>query len=230
VATTQETAALLANVGVFEALAPEDLARVAEVAVPRHLDGGQVVFREGDKSDTCYIVQSGHCRAIREHGDGRAITLAQFGPGDIFGELAMFDDETRSATIETMESVDLVALLAADMRRLMREHTDIAVKLVVSLGRRLREANERISRQSFQTVQSRVATVVAQLASSGLDDGEPEGDIVVMATQAEIAQLAGSSRESASRFLAVLERAGLITQGRGRLTVHDPQALQNYVY
>ena len=147
-ATTEETAALLANVGVFEALGPDDLARVAEVAVPRHLEAGQVVFREGDKSDTCYIVQAGHCRAIREHGDGRAITLAQFGPGDIFGELAMFDDETRSATIETMESVDLVALLAADMRRLMREHTDIAVKLVVSLGRRLREANERISRRA----------------------------------------------------------------------------------
>jgi len=230
VATTEETAALLANVGVFEALGPDDLARVAEVAVPRHLEAGQVVFREGDKSDTCYIVQAGHCRAIREHGDGRAITLAQFGPGDIFGELAMFDDETRSATIETMESVDLVALLAADMRRLMREHTDIAVKLVVSLGRRLREANERISRQSFQTVQSRVATVVAQLASSALDDGEPQGDVVVTATQAEIAQLAGSSRESASRFLAVLERADVITQGRGRITVHDLGALQRYVY
>jgi CRP/FNR family transcriptional regulator, cyclic AMP receptor protein len=230
VATTEETAALLANVGVFEALAPDDLARVAEVAVPRHLDAGQVVFREGDKSDTCYIVQSGHCRAIREHGDGRAITLAQFGPGDIFGELAMFDDETRSATIETMESVDLVALLASDMRRLMREHTDIAVKLVVSLGRRLREANERISRQSFQTVQSRVATVVAQLAASARDAGEPEGDVMVTATQAEIAQLAGSSRESASRFLAVLERADVITQGRGRITVHDLEALQRYVY
>ena len=54
--------------------------------------------------------------------------------------------------------------------------------------------------------------------------------MLVTATQADIAQLAGSSRESASRFLAVLERAGLVTQGRGRLTVHDPQALQNYVY
>jgi CRP/FNR family transcriptional regulator, cyclic AMP receptor protein len=230
VATTEETAALLAHVGVFEALAPDDLARVAEVAVPRRLDGGQVVFREGDKSDTCYIVQTGRCRAVREHGDGRAITLAQFGPGDIFGELAMFDDETRSATIETIDPVDLVALLATDMRRLMREHSDIAVKLVISLGRRLREANERISRQSFQTVQSRVATVVAQLATRAQSDGGAEGDIVVTATQSEIAQLAGSSRESASRFLAVLERADVITQGRGRLTVHDLDALQRYVY
>jgi CRP/FNR family cyclic AMP-dependent transcriptional regulator len=231
VATTEETAALLANVGVFEALAPEDLARVAEVAVPRRLDPGQVVFREGDKSDTCYIVQDGRCRAVREHQDGRAITLAQFGPGDIFGELAMFDDETRSATIEAIDAVDLVALLATDLRRLMREHTDIAVKLVVSLGRRLRAANERISRQSFQTVQSRVATVVAQLATQAIPDGgTASGGVLVTATQAEIAQLAGSSRESASRFLAVLERAGVIAQGRGRITVHDLDALQRYVF
>jgi CRP-like cAMP-binding protein len=231
VATTEETAALLAHVGVFEALAPEDLARVAEVAVPRHLNAGQVVFREGDTSDTCYIVQAGRCRAVREHPDGRAITLAQFGPGDIFGELAMFDDETRSATIETIDDVDLVALLATDMRRLMREHTDIAVKLVISLGRRLREANERISSQSFQTVQSRVANVVAQLATRAIPDGGTTSvDVLITATQSEIAQLAGSSRESASRFLAVLERAGVITQGRGRITVHDFDALQRYVY
>ena len=228
--TTEETAALLGNVGVFEALAPDDLARIAEFAVPRRMDAQQVVFREGDESDTCYIVRSGRCRAIRENADGRVITLAQFGPGDIFGELAMFDDETRSATVETVDEVEVVALLASDMRRLMREHEDISIKLIQTLGRRLREANERISRQSFQTVQSRVATVLAQLAVSAAEQRTLPGDVVVTATQAEIAQLAGSSRESASRFLAVLERAGVVSQGRGRITVHDPDALQRYVY
>ena len=61
-------------------------------------------------------------------------------------------------------------------------------------------------------------------------DGAGDGDILITATQTDLAQLAGSSRESASRFLAVLERAGIITQGRGKLTVHDPGALENYVY
>jgi CRP-like cAMP-binding protein len=101
---------------------------------------------------------------------------------------------------------------------------------VIALGRRLRAANERISRQSFQTVQSRVATVLGQLVTQAQAEGAADRDVLVTATQADIAQLAGSSRESASRFLAVLERAGLVTQGRGRLTVHDPRALQNYVY
>jgi CRP/FNR family transcriptional regulator, cyclic AMP receptor protein len=230
VATVEESLDLLGQVPVFETLAPEDLQHVAEVAVPRTFPGHHVIFREGDESDTCYVVRSGHARAIREHADGRMIALAHFGPGDIFGELAMFDDERRSATIETLDEVHAIAILGADMRRLLREHADIAVKLVISLGRRLREANERLARQSFQTVQSRVAVVLDGLVRQAQSEGASDKNVLVTITQADIAQLAGSSRESASRFLAVLERAGVITQGRGRITVHDPAALGNYVY
>jgi CRP/FNR family transcriptional regulator, cyclic AMP receptor protein len=217
-------------VPVFETLAPEDLQRVVEVAVPRSFPGHHVIFREGDASDTCYVVRAGHARAVREHPDGRIITLAHFGPGDIFGELAMFDDELRSATVETLDDVQAIAVLGSDMRRLLRQHPDIAVKLVIALGRRLREANERLARQSFQTVQSRVAVVLDGLVRQAQSEGAGASDVLVKITQADIAQLAGSSRESASRFIAVLERAGVITQGRGRITVHDPDALANYVY
>jgi CRP/FNR family transcriptional regulator len=229
-ASADETAALLGRVPVFEELADDDLRRVAEVTVPRRFDAHQVIFREGDSSDTCYVVRTGHARAVREHADGRAIALAHFGPGDIFGELAMFDDERRSATVEATDDLEVLGILGGDMRRLLRRHPDMAVKLVISLGRRLRAANERLARQSFQTVQSRVAAVLAQLVEQAQSEGAGERDVAVVATQADLAKLAGSSRESASRFLAVLERAGVITQGRGRLTVHDPGALQRYVY
>ena len=229
-ASVPESVALLGAVPVFETLGPEDLRRVAEVAVPRRFAAQQVIFREGDSSDTCYVVRKGHARAVREHADGRTIALAHFGPGDIFGELAMFDDERRSATVETLDPVDAVAVAGSDMRRLLREHPDIAVKLVIALGRRLREANERLTRQSFQTVQSRVAVVLGQLVQQARAEGAGADDVLVKVTQADIAQLAGSSRESASRFLAVLERAGIVTQGRGRITVHKPDALGRYVF
>jgi CRP/FNR family transcriptional regulator len=221
---------LLGRVPVFSALGPDDLARVAELSVPREFDAGQVVFREGDASDTCYVVRSGCARAVRAHRDGRTITLAQFGPGDFFGELALFEDELRSATVETTESTSAIALLGPDMRRLMAEHSDITMKLVIALGRRLRETNERLARQSFQTVQSRVAAVLAQLVQQAQADGAAPADVLVTATQSDLAQLAGSSRESASRFMAVLERAGVISQGRGKVVVHDPAALEGYVF
>jgi CRP/FNR family transcriptional regulator len=229
--STEDTAELLSRVPVFAELGADDLGRVAQVAVSRSYDAQQVIFREGDDSDTCYIVRSGHARAIRQHSDGRTITLARFGPGDIFGELAMFDDERRSATVEALDDLSTVAIPGSAMRGLLERHPAIAVKLVIALGRRLRAANERLSSQSFQTVQSRVAAVLDQLVEQARAEGEGgQRDVLVTATQAELAQLAGSSRESASRFLAVLERAGVISQGRGRLTVHDPAALRGYVY
>jgi CRP-like cAMP-binding protein len=229
-ATSGETLELLNRVSVFAALGEEELRRVAEVAVPRRFGAGEVVFHEGDESSTCYIVRSGHTRATREHSDGRSITLATFGPGDIFGELAMFDDERRSATVEAIEATEAIAILAGDMRRLLREHPDIAVKLLSALSKKLRDTNERLARQSFQTVQSRVAAVLSQLVEATRAEAAADGDVLITSTQAELAQLAGSSRESASRFLAVLERAGIITQGRGKLVVHEPEALQRYVY
>src|SRR3954465_11479878 len=242
--STEDTAELLSRVPVFAELGADDLGRVAQVAVPRSYDGQQVIFREGDDSDTCYIVRSGHARAIRQHSDGRTITLARFGPGDIFGELAMFDDERRSATVEALDDLSTVAIPGSAMRGLLERHPAIAVKLVIALGRRLRAANERLSSQSFQTVQSRVAAVLDQLVEQARAEGEGgPRDVLVTATQAELAQLAGPPREapppraevaqlagpsrgSPSRFLAVLERAGVISQGRGRLTVHDPAALR----
>ena len=226
----EDTIALLHRVPVFSTLAPDELARVAQVAVPRRFEAGEVVFKEGDEGSTCYVVRSGRARAVREHPDGRSITLAHFGPGDIFGEMAMLDGERRSATVESIEGTDAIAILSGDMHRLLREYPDISVKMIAALGRRLRETNERLARQSFQTVQSRVAAVLGELVSNARAEGITDGDVVITATQAELAQLAGSSRESASRFLAVLERAGIISQGRGKLTVHDPHALGRYVY
>jgi len=228
-ATRDQIAELLQRVPVFTNLAEEDLERIVEVAVPRRFDTGEIVFHERDEGDTCYVIRDGWARAIRSHPDGRSITLADFAPGDIFGELAMFDREPRSATVEVVEPTELIAILGADMRRLMAEQPSIAIELIASLSRRLRATNERLARQSFQTVQSRVAAVLTELVGrAGSSEGSDE--VTIVSTQADLAQLAGCSRESTSRFLAELARAGVITQRRGQLVVHDPVALEGYVY
>src|ERR1700722_10662897 len=174
-----EIVELLGRVPVFSTLEHDDLERIAQLAVPRTFEPGQIVFREGDASDTCYVVRAGRARAVREHPDGRTITLATFGPGDIFGELAMFEDELRSATVEALEQTSVVAVLGPDMRRLMAEHPQISMRLVIALGRRLRETNERLARQSFQTVQSRVAVVLAELVAQTVSDGASPDDVLV---------------------------------------------------
>jgi CRP-like cAMP-binding protein len=191
----EETARLLARVPLFADLSEQDLNELAQVAVPRSYEEGEVVFREGDSGDTCFV-----------------------------------GGETRSASVEVLEPMRAVAILASDLRRLILRHPDIAVKMLEGLAHRLRAANERIARQSFQTVAGRVASALLGQVQGLSEDGELGRDVLVRATQAEIAQLAGASRESASRFLAKLERAGLITTGRGKVVVHEPGALRNYIY
>jgi CRP/FNR family transcriptional regulator, cyclic AMP receptor protein len=228
------TAELLRGIPLFAELSEPELQKIARVAVPRNYPSGTIILREGDSGDTCYVLERGQARVTRQHADGRTITLTNVGPGEIFGELAMFGGEVRSATVEAVDDVRAVAILAGDLKRLLSEHPEIAVKLLSALGAKLREANARIARQSFQKVSSRVAGVLAELVETGSRrparaPGEP-AEVVVRSTQADLAQLAGTVREAASRFLATLQRAGVLTTRRGRIIVHDPAALHRYIY
>ena len=225
-----DTVGLLGRAPLFSGLTDDELEQVATVAVPRSYQEGEVVFREGDSGDTCFVVRTGAVRVTKTHSDGRMITLAQLGPTQMFGELAMFSDESRSATVEAVEPTTAVALLAGDMRRILVDHPGIGAKMCVELANRLRAANERITRQSFQTVAGRVATVLLGQVESRLTDADAGSGLLIPMTQTEIAQLAGASRESASRFLAKLERAGVVTCGRGKVVVHEPVSLRNYIY
>ena len=219
---------LLRRVPLFAELDEGELEWFSRVAIPRSYPEGSRVFHEGDHSDACYIVKSGTFRVTREHPDGRAITLATLSEGDIVGELAMLDGEVRSASVETLGgNGELLALPAGDVRALLERHPEITVKFVAALTRRLRAANERISRQSFQTVPSRVAGVLSQMVA---EEGEDARQVTIRMNQADLAQLAGTSRESVSRFLADLERSGVVKAGRGQVTILEPAKLGNYIF
>ena len=228
--TADETVRLLAGTEIFGDLEQPELEAVAQVAVPRHWERGEVIFREGDVGDTCYLLRTGAVVLTREHQDGRIVALAELRAGSLFGELAMFRGDSRSATAEVIEPATAVALLAADLQRLIRHHPDIALKLLASLAERVSRTNERLLQQSFQTVAGRVASALLSQTVSRQADGAPDSDVLIRSTQAEIANLAGTSRESCSRFLATLERAGIVTLGRGKVTVHDPARLRNYIH
>lgn len=221
---------MLARLEMFSELSDAELDQLADVAVPRSYQAGEIVFREGDSGTSCHVVRTGSLKATKTHPDGRTIALAELRPGDMFGELALFSGELRSATIEAVEAATTVVLLADDIRRLLHTQPDIAVKMLAALAERVRKANERIARQSFQGVAGRVASVLLAQAESRRDEAAEGSDVVVTATQSDIAQLAGSSRESASRFLAALERDNVVTLRRGRVIVHRPDSLQNYIY
>ncbi len=226
----EDTAALLSSLEVFSALEGRELAQVAQVAVPRSFERGEVIFREGDQGDSLYVLRSGSVSIRRDHLDGRTIALSELRAGSMFGELAAFGGEVRSATAEALEPTALVAILGGDLQRVMRSGPEIAFKMLGALAERVRRANERLLQQSFQTVPGRVASALLGQVISRQAEGAGDREVLVRATQVEIAQLAGTSRESASRFLATLEREGVVALGRGRVIVHDPQRLREFIH
>jgi CRP/FNR family transcriptional regulator len=174
-----------------------------------------------------YVIRSGRVLIEREHSGGRTIALTEMGPGDLFGELAIFDKEARSATAECIEPTKVVALTSGDVSRVLTRNPEIAVKLLQQLSRRIRAANSRIGDQYFQSTEGRIVNVVLGLAEQ--QNGEVMAGSFVRANQSEIAQLASTSRETVSRFLASCQRADLLTTYRGRLQLRDPEGMRRMV-
>ena len=220
----------VAGVPLFSELSGEELEGISRVAVPRSYPKGVRVFHEGDHSDACYIVRSGDLRVTREHPDGRAIALATLGPGDIFGELAMLDGEARSASVEALTDASSSRCPRPTCDGCSGSSSEITVKLVFALTRRLREANERIARQSFQTVPSRVAGVLSQLIAEeaplrgprGGDDPDDARRTSRSSPGPRARASAGSSRCSSA--------PGSSSVGRGRVTVLEPRRLRGYIF
>jgi len=225
----EDTPTLLGSLEVFSALEGTELEQMSRVAVPRTFDRGEVIFREGDPGEALYVVRSGSVSIRRDHADGRTLALAELRPGSMFGELAAFGGEVRSATAEALEATALVAILGQDMQRVLRSDPEIALKLIGALAERVRRLNDRLLAQSFQTVPGRVAGALLLQVTARQEEGAGQHDVLVEATQAEIAQLAGTSRESASRFLASLAREGVVALGRGKVTVHEPERLRSFI-
>ena len=228
--TVDEVTELLAGTPVFGELDEAEVRELAEIAIPRHWQRGEVIFREHQAGDCSYVLGSGAVLLLREHPDGRAVGLAELRAGDMFGELSVFRARRRSATAEAIEPATGVALVGSDVQRLLRRHPKVAVKLLAGLAERLEATNDRLFHQTFQTLEGRVARAVGALAASRQAHADAGGEVCISVTQSHIASLAGTSRESASRFLATLERAGILTAGRGKLTVHHPDRLKAYVY
>ena len=219
-----DAVAALAAAAPFARLERAEIERVAETAVPRSYRAGETLFREGDLGDACYVLTSGAVRVTRTHSDGRTVVLAQLRPPAMLGEMAMFGSAPRSATAETVEDTTALAILAGDMRRLLMSRPMLAMAMLEEMAERVRKADDQVSQRSFRNVPGRIAEALL------VQVGEREDEALVELTHAVLADMAGTSRETVSRFLSQLEKAGVLSCGRRQVTVHHPQALRNYIY
>lgn len=213
----------------FSSLSDEKLQALASNADVVRWEDGDTVFEEGEVGTCCYVIQSGEVKVVRRLSDGRRITLARMGAGSVFGELALFNGERRSASVVAVDPTSAVVLAAEDVMSVLRTDPEAMLMVAVGLANRLRATNERLLDYALSTVSGRVvATLLAQVEARQTQ-GAGDHDVEVVGSATDIARLAGSSRESVARVMHWLENEGIISMKRGRTVVHDPSALTNHL-
>jgi CRP-like cAMP-binding protein len=136
---------LLKKVPIFSDLGKRDLERLAKLMVPRKVSTGETIIKEHDQAAGFFIVSSGKVEAVRGMGSDNEQKLATFGPGDFFGEMALFEGFPRSASVRAVEDTECLAMTRWDFMAEMKNHPEIAVGMLPVLVRRLREADVRLS-------------------------------------------------------------------------------------
>jgi CRP-like cAMP-binding protein len=171
---------------------------MTRVEVPR----GEAIFHEGDPGDRLYVIVEGKIKLGRASGDGRENLLAVLGPGEMFGELSLFDPGPRNAAGTAVADTVLLGVGSDDLDEWLRGRPEVARHLLRALARRLRRTNEALADLVFSDVPGRVAKALLDLSERF---GRPTDDGLRVAhdlTQEELAQLVGASRETVNKALA----------------------------
>ncbi len=195
----------------------ESLARISE---PVTLAGGETLFHQGDPGEALYAVASGMLEVSVLSPEGRKLTLNTLGPGDVFGEIALFDGGPRSATVHARAASRLARVRRARLIDELSRDADLAADLLALAGRRLRWISTSLEEATFLHLSPRLARRVLHLAERfGAGDG------TLAFSQVELAEQLGATREAVARVIGVWRHRGWIEPARGRLRVTDAEAL-----
>jgi CRP-like cAMP-binding protein len=201
---------LLRTVPIFSELTEADIVSLARLTSRRTCPKDTVVFFENEEGDSFFIIVDGRIKVTILGDDGREVILSVLGRGDFFGEMALLDNEPRSATAIAVEDTELLSLHRNDFQTVLTDNRSIMLALIKILTARLRRANHQISTLALLDVYGRVARVIVDTAR---DEGKrlKDGRIAFRrATHQEIANRIGTTRETVTRMLKDLERQGLI--------------------
>jgi CRP-like cAMP-binding protein len=213
---------ILRKVPLFGQFAPPDLDRVAEIARERSYPRNSVILFEDDPGDALYVVAQGQVKVVLIGEDGREVILSVMGEGEFFGEMALIDDEPRSAHVIAMEDSSLLVIRREDFQDLLQQTPGIGLVLLRELSRRLRRVDEKVGSLVLLDVNGRVAQLLLDLADEAGSDR-----ITRRLTHHTIAQMIGSSRETVSRTMRELVDKGSITVSRREIQIRDRAALES---
>ena len=218
---TAQTADFLASVPMFSGLQRDELLKFAELTRERTYPKGSVILFQGDPGDSLYVLRQGRAKVVLIGEDGREVILGVLEPGAHFGELALIDDQPRSAHVIAMEDSQLLILRREDFRRRVEANPSVAWALLTELSRRLRRADQKIGGLVLLDVPGRISRLLLDLSAESSN-----GTIDKPLTHQTIAQMIGASRETVSRAMKEFQQEGLIRVERRRIAVANRDALE----
>lgn len=210
----------------FAALDDDAAQTLLENMVKSRMERGDVLFHEGDQGDKLYVIVEGKIKLGRTSADGRENLLAILGPGEMFGELSLFDPGPRTATATAIAETQILGLSNEQLQRFITSRPYVAGTLLAALARRLRRTNENLADLVFTDVPGRVAKALLDLSRRF---GRPVENGVMVAhdlTQEELAQLVGASRETVNKALADFASRGWLKLEARAVLLQDLDRLQ----
>jgi CRP/FNR family transcriptional regulator len=217
----------LGRTALFGGLDEAVLETLADKAVHRKYRKGNVIFVQGEQGERCFTIVAGAVKISAYHADGREAVMAVLGPGDVFGELSLFDDAPRSADATAIEDTELLSIDTKAVTEAIRTRPELGLALLRVLGRRLRHTNEALQDIAFFDVPGRVARRIADLAET-YGEATDEGVLIELPiSQESLAQMVGATRESVNKALSLLKRRGLVSRVGRRYLVSDVEKLRS---
>lgn len=212
---------LLKRVPIFSLLNDSELEKIRDLCVTQHYEKDRIILIEEESGNTLFIIQRGRVKVSRISDDGREVILSILHPGDFFGELSLIDGKARSASVTAIEDSEIFLLRRGDFLGLLQDYPKIAISLLKELAARIRKSDTQIKSLSLQDAMGRVASSLIMLAE---DSGRTQKNQVVIPKiplQQDLANMAGTSRETISRVFRYFEDENLIERTGRKITIPD---------
>ncbi|MDD5581904.1 MAG: Crp/Fnr family transcriptional regulator [Candidatus Marinimicrobia bacterium] len=212
---------LLRQIPLFEDLSDDELAHIAQLIHVKTYEKNKVILLEEDLGDTLFIISKGSVKISRINEDGKEVILSILSDGEFFGEMSILDGESRSANVVALEPSEVFMLKRSDFLDMLEKYPKISIHLLEELARRLRRSDQQIESLSLSDAEHRVANTLIRLAEDLGVHFKGSVTIEEIPLQQDIANMAGTSRETVSRMLKMLENKGLITRDGRKLIINN---------
>jgi CRP/FNR family transcriptional regulator, cyclic AMP receptor protein len=215
------TSEFLYAVPIFSELTAENLEKIEKVGTRKIYPKNEIILLEEDAGTALFVIVRGKVKVSRASTDGREVILTILGDGDFFGEMAILDGLTRSASVTAIEESDLFLIQRNDFLNLLHAYPEVSVALLQELTTRLRSADMKIKALSLKDAEGKVATVLLQIADDIGKIKQGKVEIEKLPLQQDLANMAGTSRETISRTLHSFAKKGFVELEGSKLRILD---------